>query len=182
MAPTILSPNPDNYQIGKGVLSFKKTGALTYRDLGNAPAVSISIDRTKLDHFSSRAGIRTKDKSITIENTCTVNITLDEITPDNLALLLLGDVDDAAVGGPTVDIFQNAEITGALRFVGANSVGAQITADWYNVSFGPAGDLNLISDEWNQIELEAEALADTTAGPTLGKIGLLKFTNVTPAS
>lgn len=181
MTATILSPNTGNYQVGKGVLSFKKTGAATYRDLGNAATVSLAMDRTKLDHFSSRAGLKQKDYSVTIETAVTCKITLDEVTPDNVGMMMLGTVDDASVGGPEVDIFLEANVTGALKFVGSNTIGATVTLDLWNVSFGPAGDFNLISDEWNSMDLEADVLAGDTA-PNIGKFGLMKFTNVAPTT
>ena len=35
------SPNVQNYHIGKGIVSFKETGAGSYTDLGNAPSLHL---------------------------------------------------------------------------------------------------------------------------------------------
>ena len=91
------SPSTDNYQLGKGVVYFDRkdlaTGLYTgERDLGNAPAFSFNIALEKLEHFSSRGGLKAKDKNIVSQITPGVAFTLDEVTPDNLALLTLADI------------------------------------------------------------------------------------------
>lgn len=182
MAPTTTSPNVDNIQVGKGVVSFKRTGSLTYRDLGNVTEMAITPSMETLDHFSSREGVRKKDKTIIIEKQATVSFTLEEITPENVALQLLGSVDLAAVGGPEVEIFSENAVTGALRFVGTNEVGPKITIDLWNVSITPDGDFNLISDEWNNIEVTGEVLAAPTGDPNAGKFGIAKWTNLEDVS
>lgn len=90
-----LAPNTENYLLGRGKIYFGKfdadgvsTGLL---DLGNAPAFNISIETDKLDHFSSRSGLKTKDKSVILEVTPSVSFTLDEINIENLKLAFLGD-------------------------------------------------------------------------------------------
>lgn len=181
-APTATSPNVGNLQVGKGIVSFKKEGALTYRDLGNVSALTVTPDMTTLEHFSSREGVRKKDLTIIIEKKSTVVMTLEEFTPENLAMGLLGAVDMAAVGGPEVDIFSENAITGALRFVGTNEVGPKITIDLYNVSFLPNSDINFLSDEWNNMELTGDVLVAPTGDPNAGKFGVAKFTNLTPPS
>lgn len=89
-----LAPNPQNYMLGRGRIYFdafdangNKTGLL---DLGNAPAFNVSISTEKLDHYSSRSGLRVKDKSILLEVGVTVTFTLDEINVENLKLAFLG--------------------------------------------------------------------------------------------
>lgn len=179
--PTLTSPNVDNLQVGKGIVSFKKTGDADYRDLGNVSEIVITPEVETLEHFSSREGTKKKDLVIVIEQKASCKITMEEITAGNLALMVYGTVDEAAVGGPEVEIFGGSSITGALKFVGTNDVGPKITVDLYNVSFTPTGDLSLISDEFNNMEVTADVLA-ATSGPNVGKFGLAKFTNVEPAS
>lgn len=160
------SPSTLNYFIGKGTISFTATGG-SARDLGNAPEVELTPAIEKLDHFSSRSGVRSKDRTIVLEKTLTLRIVLDEITADNLALLLLGGTVDTT---NTFTIYENSEITGSLVFTGTNDVGNQVTMTLPNVSFTPTGSLNLISDEWGQIELTADVLLDDSTVPTFGTI------------
>lgn len=175
-SPTVHSPNVGNYQVGKGIVSFKKDGATDYVDIGNVSALTLTPDLTTLDHFSSRAGTKAKDLSIVIEKAMTVKLTMDEITAFNLALMVLGTVDEAAIDGPTVDIFTQNAVSGALRFVGTNDVGPKVTMDLYNVSFKPDGDLDFISDEWNEMEATADVL-QASGGANDGKFGLIQITN-----
>lgn len=93
------SPNTDNYVLGKGVVYFNESVAGVYqgeRDLGNAPAFSFSVAVEKLEHFSSRGGLRAKDKEVISQITPSLAFTLDEINAENIGLLSLGTVDEAA--------------------------------------------------------------------------------------
>jgi hypothetical protein len=179
--PTLTSPNVGNLQVGKGIVSFKKEGEATFRDLGNVTELVITPDMTTLDHFSSREGVRKKDLVVILEKKATVKLTMEEITAQNVALMVLGAVDEAAVGGPEVEIFSSTAVNGWLKFTGTNDVGPKITVDLYNVSFTPSGDFSLISDEWNNLEVEADVQVSSTS-PNVGKFGLVKFTNVEPSS
>ena len=83
----------DNYTLGKGVVQFNRKLASVYqgyRDLGNAPALSVSIALEMLDHFSSRSGMKSKDARVVQSATPKVSFTLDEVNPSNLELMSLG--------------------------------------------------------------------------------------------
>lgn len=93
-----ISPSTDNYTLGKGVVYFNRkdltSGLMTgERDLGNAPAFSFNVSLEKLEHFSSRGGLRAKDKEIISQITPGISFTLDEVTAENLALLVLADIE-----------------------------------------------------------------------------------------
>jgi hypothetical protein len=93
-----MSSSPENYTLGKGIVYFNRkdldTGLyLGERDLGNAPAFSFNVAIEKLEHFSSRGGLKAKDKTIISQITPSCAFSLDEITADNLALLTLGDIE-----------------------------------------------------------------------------------------
>ena len=90
-----LSPNTENYTLGKGVVFFDQLISSEYqgeRDLGNAPAFTFNIALEKLEHFSSRGGLKAKDKEVISQITPGLAFTLDEINKENLALLTLGDI------------------------------------------------------------------------------------------
>lgn len=105
---------------------------------------------------------------------------MEELTAQNLSMLLMGTVDDAAVGGPTIDIMATDSIRGEVKFVATNDVGPRWDLQFYNVELSPSGSFNPISDEWNQIEVTGEVLL-ATSGANIGKIGLAQLTNL-PAS
>lgn len=97
-----------NYVVGRGKLYFDsflagtktRTGATRY--LGNSPELTLSQDEEKLDHYSSDSGIRVKDASVSLQNDMSGAFTLDDISPQNLALWFRGAVESAAIAGATV--------------------------------------------------------------------------------
>jgi hypothetical protein len=180
MPVSLIAPDADNYQVGKGIVSFKPDGAADYIDLGNVAELEYTPNIEKLDHYSSRAGTRTKDKSIVQTRSGSLRILMEELTAQNLSMLLMGTIDDAAVGGPTIHIMAQDSIRGEVKFVATNDVGPRWDLQFHNVEFSPSGSFNPISDEWNQIEVTGEVLL-ATSGANIGKIGLAQLTNL-PAS
>lgn len=86
-------PNTEDYNLGRGICYFAPLvnslpGA--YRDLGNAPEFNISIENETVEHTSSRAGLRSVDKEVTISQKITLSITIDELNFENLALFFSG--------------------------------------------------------------------------------------------
>lgn len=88
-----------NYVLGRGKLYFdpfepgtkNRTGE---RYLGNTTEFNMTIESESLDHFDSDQGVRTKDDSVILELTRTASLTTDNISEENAALFLLGDVSD----------------------------------------------------------------------------------------
>src|SRR3954465_9200635 len=161
-----VSPSTENYYVGKGKLSFKPTGATTFRDLGNVTELETSPNLTTLEHFSSREGVKKKDKEVVTEKKMTVTMVMDEWTSENLAMALLGDISVDANGNKVIDIFSRNSFEGELKYEGTNEIGPQMDIDLFRVVFKPNKSLNPISDEWGNIEIEGEALANN-----LGKFG-----------
>ena len=160
-----MTASPDNYFIGKGIVSFKKTGAAEYRDLGNVPELEWTPELDELEHFSSRQGVRTRDKTVIIEKKATMRLILEEWTTENLALAFLGDVETTGTSPNEVtkiNLFSQNAITGALRYVGTNDVGPKYQFDALNVTLIPSGSgIGFITDEWGQMELNAEIGVDS---------------------
>jgi hypothetical protein len=92
------SANVANYHIGKGIVSFKETGTSTFIDLGNAPSFLYTPKIDKLEHFSSRTGVKTKDFTAVTTVGASVKFTLDEITGNNLSLFALATIDATTPG------------------------------------------------------------------------------------
>lgn len=160
------APNTSNYYIGKGIVSFKKSGDSTYRDLGNVTIFEFQPNITKLDHFSSRTGVKTKDRTVVTEKSATINLTLEEWTIENLQLALMGDQPEqvSSAENSIFNIFASNQISGALRFVGTNDVGPRFQWDLNDVAFTPGKSVNPISEGWGALELVGDVLADSTTG------------------
>jgi hypothetical protein len=84
------SPLPDEYYIGKGIVSIQQATDTSYIDVGNVPQFEFTPEVKKLDHYSSRLGIKTKDKTVVQEKAAKLKIVLDEWTARNLQMMLMG--------------------------------------------------------------------------------------------
>jgi len=122
-----IAPHPDNYTLGKGVVFFDQLVSSVYqgeRDLGNAPAFTFTIALEKLDHYSSRGGLRAKDKEIISQITPGLTFTLDEVNKENMALLTLGDASTETqfLGNVVAEaITANLDMRTDLEFRGVSS-------------------------------------------------------------
>jgi len=156
------SPNVKNYYIGKGKVFFRKSGDSDFRDVGNAPVFELAPNITKLDHFSSRQGVKTKDRSVVTEKSATLNVTLDEWTIENLQLALLGDEPEqvSSANNRVFNIFAASQIDGEIRFVGTNDIGDRFQMDLGIVSFVPGKSVNPISEGYGVLEIVGDVLAD----------------------
>src|SRR5215510_8768126 len=122
------SPSVQNYHIGKGIVSFKEDGAGSFVDLGNAPAFVYTPTIEKLEHFSAREGVKTKDFTAVTQVGATIKVTLDEITAQNLSMFSLGDLDTDTAGNAIIHAMKKTEFVGEMKVVGTNDVGQHV--DW----------------------------------------------------
>ena len=163
MPASIAAPNPENYVVGKGKVYFQPAGspgAIEDYAVGNVTEWELTPDVEKLDHFSSMVGIKTKDKSITLSRGYAVRMVMEEWTPANMRMMLAGNPDVTNPAAVTIQIGSESNVTGRLKFVGSNDVGPKWTFDLPTVQFNPTGSLNPISDEWGNMEVTGEVLAD----------------------
>jgi hypothetical protein len=125
--------NP-NYVVGRGKLYFNqflagtKTLSGGSRYLGNSPELSLSQDEDKLDHYSSDEGIKVKDASVSLQNDLTGSFSLDDISPENLALWFRGAVETNVIAGGAVADEAHVAALGTyiqLGLTDANPIGAK---------------------------------------------------------
>lgn len=171
------SPSILNYYIGKGVVSIKLAGETEYRDVGNMPIFEWTPEIEEKEHYSSRFGIKSLDRTFILSKGGTVRLVFEEYTAENLQLALTGDLDTNTDGDPIIDILSADSLSGAVRFVGANDVGPKITFELFNVQFKPNGTLGLITEEEGQIEMEGKALINDE-----GKFGSCIITEEEPTA
>jgi hypothetical protein len=84
------SPSTENYLYGKGEVLFKPTGGSGYLHLGNCPAFGLNVELEKAEHYSSMAGTKEKDLTKVIQKTVKAAITMEELSVQNLNLVLMG--------------------------------------------------------------------------------------------
>jgi len=160
----ITSPSPQLYSLGRGILSIGEwvgtvapTDPAGYVDVGNCPSFEIEVTEEKLDHFSSRSGIRLKDKVVVLETGFNLNFSLDEISVANLVMFFR-----ATLSGTNV-LLANTQLDKefALKFISDNPVGPNEKWQFWRVQLSPSAAFNLISDEWSMLTFTGEGLADT---------------------
>lgn len=159
------SPDVGNLFVGKGVLQFQKEGSSLWEYLGNVPELEFSPALETLDHFSSMAGIRSKDKTVVLTQGGTIRIVMEELTARNLSLFLLSEPDVTDPQLPTVEIFGSQTFSGKVRFIGTNEIGPKWTFVFNKIDFIPSGSFNPISDEWGNLEVTGNL---ATAGGSFG--------------
>lgn len=163
------SPNPLNYSLGKGDVYFTPVGGVQ-RHMGNAPGFIITPSAEFLDHFSSRSGVGIKDRSIPTRLSATLQLLIDEITIENLAIALFGDDPVAnSDGDQAFRMMTNAVREGRVLFVGANEVGPRYRVDCDKVQFKPQEDVPFISEEIAVLTLSGELL-EVTSGQGFGEV------------
>jgi len=85
----------ENYMLGKGILyfaPFDENGVNQGEiDLGNVPSFNVSLALEKLPHYSSRSGLRVKDKEVITQVEAPLSLQLEEFNLDNLKLAFMGE-------------------------------------------------------------------------------------------
>jgi len=163
--PSLFAPDTDNYFVGKGVVMFKPDGDDHYHFLGNVTEFEFSPTLETLDHFSSMAGVKSKDKTVVLQKGGELRMVMEELTARNLAMFLLGEVDLTDPDFPTMEIFGSTLLSGAVKYIGTNEIGPRWNFEFAKVDFVPSGSFNPISDEWGNLEVTGQmAEADGTFG------------------
>ena len=150
------APDTSNYYIGKGNVYFTPTGGVE-RHIGNVPEFEIEVNGEELKHFSSMEGTKSNDLTVITEKGATLRMLMDEWTYQNLSLQLLGEVGNEETSGDiSIDILSENIIRGQIRFVGNNDVGPRYNCTLPSVAFKPSSAINLISDEFGQLEVTGD--------------------------
>ena len=115
--------------------------------------------------FSSREGVKTKDFTAITQVGATISLDLDEITPENLQIFALGEIDTTTPGSIVISGLLKPEFKGDLKVTGTNDIGQQVDFE-ATVSFVPSGEFSFITaeDEFSVITLEGEVQKNATTG------------------
>ena len=135
------SPSIYNYSVLKATVTFE--GTL----LGNCTEIELTPDVTALDHVTSQEGVGTVDRTVITQKKLSLRIVMDEWSEHNVRLAVLG----AASG--TIELYSESEREGAITITGTNDIGQQYDWTLPSVSFLPTGSMNLISEEFQTMEV-----------------------------
>lgn len=109
-------PSTENLYLGRGAIELGSINLTTgkgydFRQIGNANAFALNVEVEKLEHRSSRSGVRSIDREIILEMKVGVSITLDEVMDfDNLALFLSGDAEKDVTNPATSSVSQVLQV------------------------------------------------------------------------
>ncbi len=118
--------NTGDYSLGRGtvyesgITAAELPDANGWRDLGNATEFNVSLETEKLEHQSSRQGLKVTDKEVILSQKMTIAFTLDELNDQNVANFLSG----------VTAAHTNAAIAGIAD---ADMVSAVVLARWYDI-------------------------------------------------
>lgn len=116
-----------NYTIGRGRLFFDDGTGQRY--IGNTPELNLSSEVETLDHFDSDNGIKQKDDTQDLSLTRNGSFITDQISPENLAMFLLGTADVATTTTATAVAQSIADVKLGRRYQlgasAANPAGAR---------------------------------------------------------
>lgn len=172
VAPHTTSPNIGNYVVGRGIGYIKLVAPslnpdADYVDAGNITEFTFQVKPTRLDHFSSRVGVRIKDFVVVTELAATLTMTLEEFTARNLGFACLGAVTESPSGTFTVDVMSEPLIYAGFKFVSTNVVGPQWTYTFPLCIFTPNKAISLLpsgSGSWGNLDFEVDVLKDPDTG------------------
>jgi hypothetical protein len=172
VAPHEQSPNIGNYVVGRGIGYIKLVppsyqSDAGYVDCGNITEFTFQVKPTRLDHFSSRVGVRKKDMVVVTELAATLTMTLEEFTARNIAFAALGAPHESPQGTYVVSILSQPLVYAAFKFVSTNVVGPQWTYEFPLCLFTPSKAISLLptgSGSWGALDFECDVLFDQVSG------------------
>lgn len=158
------SPDVGNYHYGAGAVWFKADGIdADFRHLGNIPDLTYASDITEVDHKQSMSGIKSTDLTYITEFTATLSGTLEEVTPENLGLFVLGNVEVNTAGDSEVGGLTTSSILGDLKYISDQPYGQ--TLEFYaRAQAKPNGEFALISDGLASLPIQFKILRDEATG------------------
>ena len=95
-----------NLVLGRGEVYFDRYDPVTglvagERYLGATPNLTVSAETQELEHFSAERGLRVKDESVTLSIDITGTVTIEDMSPENLALFFFGTSETATIASAT---------------------------------------------------------------------------------
>jgi hypothetical protein len=139
------SPNVSNYRLGKGILYVKRSGETVYRDIGEVADFTVSVASSQLQHKSTREGVGVVDFTLLTETSSTLKFSMEEVTPENWALMFLGTPVTLTNGDIIIDVLSNANTTVDVKFESTNENGPSINYE-ANVTITPTGDVAMVTN------------------------------------
>lgn len=160
MAISLNSPNPDNYQVGKGRVWMKfldGTPDVDWVRVGNVTELEWTPEIELLKHLDQQDGEASVDKTVVQSKSAKLRIVMEEWTARNLGTML--QAIPVIVGNhASLDIFSSNTRVAMVKYEATNLVGPKWSFIFNRVEFTPTGSVNLLSEGWNPLEAEGESV------------------------
>jgi len=165
--PHEVSPNIGNLKVGRGFLTIQRQGESTFTDCGNVTEFTFEVTPTRLEHYSTRQGVQTKDLVVVTRLAATLTLTMEEFTARNLAFAVLGDFTESPPGTYTVEAFTSPLLYCAISFTDTSVVGPQWSTNFPLVILSPSKAVEMIakgSGDWAGFQFQGDVLKDPHTG------------------
>jgi hypothetical protein len=153
------------YFSGQGVLRASERNAAGlytgFRDLGNVPALRLSLETDVVEHTEATSGSRLTDFRLSRQNRARVTMTLENFNKDNLAFLLNGTTVTLAGASITNEVFTPTGI-----------VSGQLPLDFYLKNSNLSALTSITDSAGSPASLTEGASADFTKDLASGRITL----------
>jgi hypothetical protein len=124
------------------------------RHVGNATKFEAGVELTQVDHNERMNAARSVDRVFFPSSKATWSASLEEITPENLAMAFLGTVATNSDSNKVVSILATTSLRGALRFRGTNDVGSKFEVTIPQAQITPSGVFDFLGEDLGVLELE----------------------------
>ena len=151
----------ENYYIGKGVVSIAEWPNTavepTFVLVGNAPKFDFQMTEELKDHFTQQNNSAEQDAEIIIRQGYTIDMTLDEISVENLRMFMKG-----TRSGKLLYANMDSSKYYSIKFVSDNAAGKNRTYKFHKCKLSPTGAFSLISDDFTTLGFTGKGMSDRT--------------------
>lgn len=156
----------ETYYYGQGRISIAVRDAITgvpgaWRWIGDVSALTIKLATEKVEHKESYSGQRGLARSFPISKSATLDMTLHQIDPPNLALALYGTTSSQVAGTATAEVLGGTLVVGDQAYLAKPGVSALVLTD-----STPTTPKTLVLN------------TDYTVDPNFGRITVLNLTGL----
>jgi|SRR5690554_822125 len=148
--------------MGKGIVTLQE-GAGQKRDIGNVSSLAFTINENTINLPNYRTPGGGSYASVKRIDTVEVSMTLHDLSPENLAMVLFGTTssEDSVA---TIEALTTGAKEFKMEFAGVNeaATGRTVNITIHRLKIGAAQGLNFIGDEFAAMEITGEVLLDTS--------------------
>lgn len=150
--------------MGKGIVRMQKEGSADPAiDLGNVSNLTFNVNENVINLANYRTAGGGNYAQVRRIETVEVSMTLTDLSPENLAMVLFGTATVEA-NVATIEALTTGAQTFTMLFEGVNeaNTGKTVNVTVHRLKVGAAQGLGLIGDEFAALEVTGEALLDTS--------------------